>query len=439
MFCNYGRERAAETTCRLGRKMLREAETEVLVVGAGPVGMTTALLLAEQGVKSTVIDTAEGTAAHSYACALHSRSLELLDRFGLVGEILEWGHRIDSVAFYDGSAKRAEVRLSELATRFPFVVVLPQNALEMLLERTLNRRAGIQVHWRNRLTDLKFNHDSVVGTVVELPNPRTIGSSRSSEKSPDEKIEIRAPFLVGADGHHSLVRRCLGVYYEQVGEPEQFAVFEFETDATLNDEVSVVLDDQTTNVLWPISDRRCRWSFQLKPEELAREFPLKERRVPGPVNGEEHSRLQTQLQAFFQARAPWFKGTARRFNWVQSVRFERRLTKHFTIRRCWLIGDAAHQTSPVGVQSFNVGLTEADELVAALRNVFRDPERKVSEAWNQRWREEWQHLLGLKGSLKTLDTADNWVKQRASRMLPCFPASGDHLSELLTQLQLTYP
>ena len=93
----------------------------------------------------------------------------------------------------------------------------------------------------------------------------------------------------------------------------------------------------------------------------------------------------------------------------------------------------------MGVQSFNVGLSEADELVGALKNTFRDPGRNVPEAWNQRWREEWQHLLGLKGAPRTLDGADDWVKRRASRMLPCFPASGDDLGQLLAQLQLTYP
>lgn len=419
--------------------MLREAKAEVLVIGAGPVGMITALLLAEQGVKSTVIDSAEGTAAHSYACALHPRSLELMDRFGLVGEILEWGRRIDTVGFYDGSAKRAKVKLTQLVARFPFVVVLPQNALELLLERTLNRRAGIQVHWRHRLADLKSNHNGVVATVSDLANPRKVGNGPESERNQDGTTEIGAPFLVGSDGHHSLVRRRLGVCYEPVGEPEQYAVFEFESDATLEDEMSVVLDDQSTNVLWPISDRRCRWSFQVKPEEPAREFPLKERRVPGPADGEEHARLQAHLQEFLQARAPWFKGTARRFDWVQSVRFERRLSKRFTDGRCYLIGDAAHQTSPVGVQSFNVGLCEAEELVSTLKNVFRDPDTNVSESWNQRWHGEWQHLLGLKGPLIAADGAEDWIKRRASRILPCLPSSGDDLAQLLTQLRLIYP
>jgi 2-polyprenyl-6-methoxyphenol hydroxylase-like FAD-dependent oxidoreductase len=71
-------------------------------------------------------------------------------------------------------------------------------------------------------------------------------------------LRIRAGFVIGADGHHSQVRQCLGIDYEPLSEPIAFEVYEFETDAPLGSDVRVVLDDQTTNVLWPLPGDRCR-------------------------------------------------------------------------------------------------------------------------------------------------------------------------------------
>ena len=93
---------------------MREERTEVLVVGAGPVGLLTAILLAEAGIEVRIIDREERTTARSYACALHPRTLKLLDRMGLAAPIIERGRRIEKIAFYDGATRQAEVKLSEL-------------------------------------------------------------------------------------------------------------------------------------------------------------------------------------------------------------------------------------------------------------------------------------------------------------------------------------
>ena len=82
--------------------MLREQTTEVLVAGAGPLGMITAILLANNGIRVKVVDKESGTATHSYACALHPASLQLLAEMGLAEEILKMGRRVDTVGFYDG-------------------------------------------------------------------------------------------------------------------------------------------------------------------------------------------------------------------------------------------------------------------------------------------------------------------------------------------------
>lgn len=417
--------------------MSLDSNAEVLVVGAGPVGMTAALLLAERGVQSTVIDAKGGPAARSYACALHPHSLELFDRLGLSKEILQLGRRFDTVAFYEGTERRAEVRLSELPVKFPFLFVLPQNALEGLLERALTRRAGIRVHWHHQLSDLRTDVKGVVAEVDKLAGTSMGYIVPHWEMVVKETTEMRAAFLVGADGHNSLVRQRIGVDYEQVGEPETFSVFEFETDTELANEVRVVLDESTTNVMWPLPGGRCRWSFQVQPREPAEDFPEKARRSVWVDDPEVNQQIQKRLQRLIEKRAPWFSANVKEFDWVSHVQFERRLVKRFGKGLCWLVGDAAHQTGPVGVQSLNVGLREAGELADVLKNRLQDGATTNGfDGWERRWRAEWKQLLGLEGALKATDDADNWVQQHAVKILPCLPASGDDLVRCVKQIHL---
>ncbi len=417
--------------------MVQETNADVLVVGAGPVGMTTALLLMERGVKAALIDTESGTAAQSYACALHPHSLELLDRFGLIKEILEWGRRVDTVAFYEGPSRRAEVKLAALTGKFPFAVVLPQNALEWLLERTLNRLAGIEVHWHHRLADLRSGAGGVVAHVDELSGTSLGYIVPHWEEIVRNTTQVSAPALVGADGHRSLVRRCLGIDYERVGDPELYWVLEFETDAEPANEVRVVLSESTTNVLWPLPGLRYRWSFQISPATAGEEFPEKDRKSTWIDDPELNQRIKQHAQKLVAQRAPWFRGEIQKLDWVSYVQFERRLVKHFGDGRCWLAGDAAHQTSPVGVQSLNLGFREAEAIATALRSSLNDKApANVFETFDQRFRKDWQQLLGLNGALKPAAGAGDWVKRHAARILPCLPASGEHLAQCLSQLNL---
>ena len=189
--------------------MLRKDQTEVLVVGAGPVGMVTALLLAESGVKVKIIDQESRTAAHSYACALHPRTLKLLDQLRLADDVLLLGRRIDTIGFYEGESKRAEMKFSELPADFPFLVVLTQNALEGLLEQKLTQHESVTVGWNHRLTELRSMSDAVIATIDKL------GQSAKGYIIPEmdwevmKTLQTQAAFVVGADGHDSHVRQCL--------------------------------------------------------------------------------------------------------------------------------------------------------------------------------------------------------------------------------------
>jgi 2-polyprenyl-6-methoxyphenol hydroxylase-like FAD-dependent oxidoreductase len=415
---------------------MRQTHTEVLVVGAGPVGLWTALSLAEKGIEVSLIDRESRTTARSYACALHPSSLKLLDQLGLAESAIERGRRLDTVAFYDGATRQGELHLSKLGGAFPFLLILPQSGLEGLLEQRL-RAAGVQVHWNHRLEDLAPGEDDVAATIDELEGTSTGYIVPHWETVVKNRSDLRAEFLIGADGHNSMVRPRAGFDYQRLGETESFAAFEFESDGITSDELRVVLDDSTTNVLWPLADDRYRWTFQLLRAELSGDFPEKERRAVRIDQPTIDERIRQYVQKVARQRAPWFTSEIKRVHWCSEVSFERRLAAEFGRKRCWLAGDAAHQTGPVGVQSMNMGFREGASLAAILHKILREGASPgLLETYNRDLQKDWQVLLARSSGLKPRSGTNPWIAKRCDRILPCLPACGPDLEPLATQLDL---
>ena len=415
---------------------MREERTEVLVVGAGPVGLLTAILLAEAGIEVKIIDREERTTSRSYACALHPRTLKLLEGMGLAAPVFEAGRRIERIAFYDGAARQAEVKLSQLGGAFPFMVILPQNAFESLLEERL-RKLGVAVNWNHRFADLQGDAEAVVATVEELGATATGYIVPHWESIVKRSFPVRAQFLVGADGFGSLVRQRLGIEHTRIAGPEFFAAYEFEPEEQVEDEVRVVLDQSTTNVLWPLPGNKYRWTFQVLKAEMASEFPEKERRGVRFAQESMDERIRQYVEKMAKQRAPWFSAGVKAITWCTEVVFEHRVAQQFGRDRCWLAGDAAHQTGPVGVQSMNVGMAEAAALARTLRKILRDKAAlNLLETCHRDWQEEWRRLLGLTGGLKPRSETSPWVRERRARILSCLPASHEDLARLAGQIGL---
>jgi 2-polyprenyl-6-methoxyphenol hydroxylase-like FAD-dependent oxidoreductase len=414
---------------------MREAQTEVLVVGAGPVGLWTALLLADAGIEVTLIDRETRTAARSYACGLHPHTLKLLSRVGLSEAVIAQGRRIPSVAFYGRETRRAELTFSKMGGEFPFLTILPQNSLENLLEERLVK-AGVHVHWNHRFTSFIEEEEQLAATVEELAGTSTGYIVPHWETIVKNRSALRTQFLIGADGHGSLVRQVAGFDYEKLGDPEFFAAFEFESDQAGEDEVRVVMDD-TTNVLWPLPNNRFRWTFQLRRHELASEFPEKERRAVRLSQPNVDERILQYVEKVCHERAPWFSAKAKSIAWCSEVAFERRLVKPFGKNRCWLAGDAAHQTGPVGIQSMNSGFSEAEMLVGLLKRILRESAPLSSlVSYHSEHQNRWATLMGQAGGLKPRPGTDPWVRDHCAKLLPCLPAVGENLTALANQLGL---
>jgi len=419
--------------------MQREDQTEVLVVGAGPVGLFTALRLAEAGLRVQLIDQEPRTAGRSYACALHPRTLQLLEDAGLAAEAIQRGHRIETVAFYEGPKRRAVVSLARLPARFPFVLVLSQSVLEDLLEKKLKERSGLKVHWNHRLAGLEMKDGAAAAAIEEMALAGKGYIVPAFEMEVKKTIPARADYVVGADGQNSAVRQQLGIAWQQSGRPELFTIYELETEAKLPPEMSIVLHEQTVSVMWPFAENKCRWSFQWSQAEAPADFPQKDRNrfTIAECPGEKDSRHQVlQLLA---ARAPWFQAGVKAVGWGADIQFEHRLARQLGRDRAWLAGDAAHQTTPVGMQSMNMGMREGADLAARLKRILRENgSPDLLEAYNREQHTQWERLLGLQGEPKAGAATAAWVRQHGGRMLRCLPALDGDLSLLLNQLGLEF-
>ncbi|NUQ66131.1 MAG: FAD-dependent monooxygenase, partial [Pirellulales bacterium] len=404
---------------------------------AGPVGLFAALSLAKLGVRVEVVDRQWRTGAHSYALALHGQSLQMLGELGLSDSIVERAYRVGSVGLYDASGRRAEMRISELGGPFPFVAVMPQDQLERVLERALEEQ-GVKVRWNHEVARLDQDDRGVSATIHRLEKQSTGYAIAHTEWVVADTAQINVPLVIGADGHRSTVRRSLVSAFDEVRPAQYFAVFEFRTDADLSGEMRVVMTDRATDVVWPLPDGACRWSFQLSDYAAPAATREKQRVVLQQIGGAEFPVVAEQrLRGLLAQRGRWFGGTIDEITWQIAVRFEHRLAERFGSGRLWLAGDAGHTTGPVGMQSMNVGFREAQELAAIFASILRGKESiGALESYGRGRREEWRYLLGLDGGLKPTGAGDPWVARQADRLTTCIPASRDAYARLAGQLGL---
>src|SRR5262249_34973053 len=139
-------------------------------------------------------------------------------------------------------------------------------------------------------------------------------------------------------------------------------------------------------------------------------------------------------------RAPWFRASVRKIDWCSEVVFEHRVVSQFGRGRCWVPGDAAHQTGPVGVHSMNMGFVEGEKLATLIGEILHDKaSTETLQAYDNDQQNVWKQLLGLTGGLQPRAGADPWLSDQRSRILSCLPGLGADLASLAGQLGFERP
>jgi len=398
--------------------MISHPEPEVLVVGAGPVGLATALFLQHYGVRLQIIDMHQRTTQHSYALAIHPRTLQILEETGLAGALINAGRKLTKVAYYEGRERRVEIDYSRLTSTHPHLLVIRQSVLERTIEEAL-RQKNVKVLWGHRLQGLTVEDATVRSEVAKLDHVAMGYPIARSEWVVVRNGTLRSTYVIGTDGYDSAVRRMSGIEMEEDGAGQIFSIYEIEAAGELPAEVRVIVDPDLTSVYWPLEEGRCRWGFQIRDDS-------------------EHETSMERLEQLIAARAPWYAARPTQIYWSTLGLFERRLTRSFGNGRVWLAGDAAHQAAPVAVHSMNSGLMEARELAARISRIQRaEGPSSLLQEFATEVHDAWQRLLRSGRVVRALPDADPWVQKNAARILDCIPASGGDVEPLLKQISLT--
>jgi len=416
---------------------MKTETTDVLIAGGGPVGLTAALCLQVHGIHPTVLEAKPRGVTHSYALALHPASLDLFESVGVLDEVLDGTLPVSRVIVQADGRRLANLPVASQGARHPFLAVTGQDRLESALVRALESR-GVRLRWSHRLARFQQHAEGIAAEVDELEE-RVIGYATARFDWMVRRTHaVDARYLIGADGHGSLVRRQLDIDFPEVAPAEHFAVFEFQVRGTLPDEVVLVLHPDGMAVLWPLPGGRARWSFAVQPRpggDVGRDKDHEPVQIFGPG---AFPALEEQLfERLLAERAPWFTAGVERVYWRMLVRFERRLADAFGRERVWLAGDSVHLTGPAGIQSMNVGLREAQDLANAISVDQHRGGSSALEAYQVHARDEWRRLLGLAGAVAVGPGAPREIAGAVTSVLTALPGSGSALSEMASGLGLT--
>ncbi|NQX28994.1 FAD-dependent monooxygenase [Microbacteriaceae bacterium VKM Ac-2854] len=313
---------------------MNRQEIDVLIVGAGPSGLSAACALADAGVRVAIIDAVETGANTSRAAVIHARTLEVLAALGVTERLLLEGVTVPRFTVRDGDALIARLDFSGLPTPYPFTLMLPQSRTEQLLEARLGE-LGVAVQRSASLQSLQHDGALVLSSVTRADGSTTI---------------IRSRFVIGADGAHSRVREQLGIAF--VGSDYQ---------------QSFVLADVVMQ--WPLPRDEVQLFFAENGLVVVAPLPGGRHRVVATVDEAPERPSQADIQAILSERAP--SGTrVLDIAWTSRFRVSHRLASSYRSGPVFLIGDAAHVHSPAGGQGMNTGIQDAVDLAGTLAAVI---------------------------------------------------------------------
>jgi len=320
---------------------------DALVVGAGPTGLTMAAELARHGLSCRVVDQLEVPSVLSRALGVQARTLEVLDDFGIADQAIARGRKIEAFNVVGVGGLRARVPMqvfSWLETRFPFMLMLPQDATEELLTAHLGT-FGVKVEWGLALEDFRQDASGVEATL----------------KRADGGVErVTARWLLGCDGARSRVRKGAGIPFEGETYEDACILADVRVDWSLGQGELCIMPSMHGVVA----------AFPMPGEERYRLFAIMPREESLAGNDETAPLTLEQMQAVLNRMVP-VPVRVSEARWLTRYRLHRRGVPRYRQGRVFLAGDAAHIHSPAGGQGMNTGIQDAYNLAWKLALVTR--------------------------------------------------------------------
>lgn len=378
------------------------SSVDVLVAGAGPVGLTLSLELARRGVRVRIIDASPAPASTSRAIAVHPRTLETYDQIGVLEQMLARARRIEAFTVFQNGRRlaRLDADYSASPTRFPFSVTIDQVLTEEVLRDALAER-GVEIECGVRLVGLDQDGD---GVAVQL------------DHGGDANEDFSVPWLVGADGGHSTVRKALGL--KLVGD---------------------------ANETWLLADAQV--DTELPPNSIYLIRAAGQMLMMAPMPGERRWRMLDTAEADYDGDAD---AVADRFarklsvglghrirvatpQWVSVFTAQQRMVERMRVDRCFLVGDAAHVHSPASGQGMNTGIQEAYNLAWKIAEVIHGrADEKLLDSYDIERMPIGQELLESTRQAARLVSLRNLL---AGLLLPCVFGAAQVLPALRRKMQ----
>ncbi len=361
--------------------------TQVLIVGAGPVGLTLAGELARYGVSVKIIEQAAARTDKSKALVLWSRTLELLDRAGCAQAFTAAGQQVDAANIIAGGQPIGHVSLSGVQSAFPCALMLPQSDTERLLEAHLN---GLDVTVQRQTTALSFSC-SPSGVVTRVRN------------ADGTEQEIDSEWLVGCDGAHSIVRHTLGLPFagDSLQSDWVLADVHLEGYPFPENELATYWHTNGVLVIFPISPGRFRVIADLESHAAAI--------AAAPSLEQLQALIDHRATKLIRASAPI---------WLSGFRINERKVQDYRVERVFLAGDAAHIHSPAGGQGMNTGMQDAFNLAWKLALVCHERcAEQMLDSYSSERSAVGEHVLRTAGSLTRIATMKNPLAQAARNMI----------------------
>ena len=391
--------------------------TDVLITGAGPVGLAAAIELARFGLTVRIIDKAPERTDKSKALVVWSRTLELLDRSGCGPALLAAGRICTTANLMSGAKTLAHISFDGVDSRHPYALMIPQSETERVLDEHL-QTLGIHVE---RSVELTAFTQSDSGVTCTLTKP---GATETHE----------AAWLLACDGAHSTIRHQLNLPFEGATLPSEWMLADVHLHGMPNpEELHIFLHEAGVLAIFPIG----------QPGESPRARVIANLSNAHPGQPRPDPTL-ADTQAILDQRGPG-KVTASDPVWLANFGINERKIRDFRVNRIFLAGDAAHIHPPAGGQGMNTGIQDACNLAWKLALVHRGlckPEPLLGSYSTERSPIA-ERVLKSTGQLTALGTLHNEallaLRNTAVKLILGFSTPRNAMANQLAELDVAYP
>src|SRR5215475_5573348 len=344
--------------------------TEVLIIGAGPTGLSLACQMLRYGIDFVIVEKKEAITPYSKAIGVHARTLEIFDQIGLAAQAVAQGTLAQRARLLVDGEVRGDLEFGDVGkgmSAFPFVLMLEQSKTERLLYEYLQSHRK-QVLWKTELQSFSQDVSGVAALV----------------KTGDDPIQtITARYLVGCDGPGSLVRHGLGLTFEGSTFERIFYVADAHVDWQFtHDTLHVCFSPDSFVVFFPLKGEKRYRIVGVFPEEFNKD--------EGDILYEEmEERIKTETKLDLDIHD---------VEWFSTYKVHVRHVNKFHAGRGFVAGDSAHVHTPAGAQGMNTGIQDGYNLAWKLALVIRGAaDEKLLESYNE------ERLENAKRLLKTTD------------------------------------